>query len=352
MAQSQVAIIGTGLIGTSIGLNLMARKERKYIVVGADRDRGAARTAKKLGALDKEVGSIEEAVGGAGLVILAVPVMGARRILQDAARYVQPGTVVTDTCSTKADIMRWAEEFLPAGVHFVGGHPMAGKEKSGPEAAAVDLFREATWAMTPSPRADQGAVQVVQGLIESVGAIPLYIDPGEHDQYAAAMSHVPLLISVALFRMARDSQAWDDLALLAGPGFRDLTRLASGDPAMARDIVSTNREAIVHWLRRFRDELDTVAKAVEVGAEPVNDLLTSTQLDRDTFILNPPLRRRIEKTSAPSAQDAIGHMFVGGMYDRLKQMTATNGKGAGAAQTRDSDRELRRKLGIEDDDGQ
>ncbi|MBI5946624.1 MAG: prephenate dehydrogenase/arogenate dehydrogenase family protein [Chloroflexi bacterium] len=350
MAQSQVAIIGTGLIGTSIGLNLMARKDRSYTVVGADRDRGAARTAKKFGALDREVGSIEEAVEGAGLVILAVPVMGARRILQDAARYVKPGTVITDTCSTKAEVMRWAEEFLPAEVYFVGGHPMAGKEASGPEAATVDLFKEATWAMTPSPRAHEGAVQVVQGLIESMGATPLYIDPAEHDQYAAAISHVPLLISVALFRMARDSAAWDDLSLLAGPGFRDLTRLASGDPAMARDIVSTNREAIVHWLRRFRDELDTVAKAVEVGDEPVKDLLASTQLDRDTFILNPPRRRRIEKMEAPSAQDAIGHMFVGGMYDRLKQMSSANGDGGRAPRTTDSDRELRRKLGIEEDD--
>ncbi|HMO96497.1 MAG TPA: prephenate dehydrogenase/arogenate dehydrogenase family protein, partial [Tepidiformaceae bacterium] len=174
MAQSRISILGTGLIGASVGLGLAARPNRQYEIIGADRDRSAARTAKKLGAIDKEVGSLEESVSGAGLVILAVPVVAARQITQDASRYFEPGTVVTDVCSTKADIMRWAEEYLPDHVHFVGGHPMAGSEKSGPSAASPTLFKDATWAVTPSPRADQRAVSMILGLVEALGAYPLY----------------------------------------------------------------------------------------------------------------------------------------------------------------------------------
>lgn len=326
MAQGRVAIIGTGLIGTSIGLRLMTRKDRGYDVVGADRDRENLRAARKLGALDREAGSLEEALDGAGLVILALPVLAARHTIESMTPYIQPGAVVTDTCSTKADIMRWAAEFLPEEVHFVGGHPMAGREKSGPEAAQAGLFEGATWAITPSPRADEGAVRVVLGLVEAAGATPLFIDPGEHDQYTAAISHLPILLSVGLFRMVRDSAGWDDAALLAGPAFRDLTRLASGDPTMSADIMNTNREAVVHWLHRFRQELAAIEQAIETGGDPVKDLFASTQLDRDAFMLNPPARRLAERATLPSAQDAVGQLFVGSSYDKLRDIMNRSGR--------------------------
>jgi prephenate dehydrogenase len=343
MAQSRIAIIGTGLIGTSLGLALAQRKDRNYELVGVDRDRGHSREAKKMGALDREVGSLEEALAGSGLVVIAVPVLAAKRILQDMAPYIEPNAIVTDTCSTKSDILRWAQEFLPENIHFVGGHPMAGREHSGPGAGTADLFRGASWAVTPSPRANERAVETVLGLIESVGALPLYIDPGEHDNYAAAVSHVPILLSVALFRMVRDSQGWEDASLLAGPGFRDLTRLASGDPAMARDIMATNRDSVLHWVGRLQDELSTIRLAIEEGGQAMTDLFTSTALDREVFVTNPPQRRVPEGVAPPSTQDAIGRMFVGGLYDRLKQA------GDRPVVTKD-DPALRRRLGVEDDD--
>lgn len=344
MARSRITIIGTGLIGSSIGLGLMSRPGREYEVVGIDRDRLNAREAKKRGAIDREVGSLEEALEGAGLVVIAVPVMGARKILEEVGPYLAQGTIITDTCSTKADIMRWAAEFLPEHVNFVGGHPMAGREQSGPGAALDGLFKDATWAITPSPRANEGAVSAVLGMVEYLGAIPLYIDAAEHDTYAAAVSHLPILLSVALFRMIRDSQGWEDASLLAGPGFRDLTRLASGDATMSRDIMVTNREGVLHWLGRFQDELSTIRKALEQGGQEVRDLFASTQVDRDTFILDPPVRRRPEGVAAPSAQDAIGRLFVGGLYDKMKE--AGTRTPAGSARTDD----LRRKLGVQDED--
>jgi prephenate dehydrogenase len=344
MAQSRITIIGTGLIGTSLGLALAARKDRNYEIVGIDRDRNHARQAKKMGALDRDAGSLEEALKGSGLVVIAVPVLGAKRILQDMGPYLEPNATVTDTCSTKADILHWAGEFLPENVHFVGGHPMAGREHSGPGAAVADLFQGASWAVTPSPRANEQAVETVLGLVEAVGATPLYIDPAEHDNYAAAVSHVPILLSVALFRMVRDSQGWEDASLLAGPAFRDLTRLASGDPAMSRDIMATNRESVLHWLGRVQDELSTIRLAIESGGQAMTDLFTSTQLDRDAFILNPPQRRVPEGVAPPSTQDAIGRMFVGGFYDKLKQASERPPARIG------DDAALRRKLGAAEDD--
>jgi prephenate dehydrogenase len=345
MATARITIVGTGLIGTSIGLGLMARKERKYEVVGIDRDGANLKEAKRLGALDRETNSLEDALDGAGLTILAVPVQAARKVLEQGSQFFSDGAIVTDTCSTKADVIRWAAEFLPEGVSFVGGHPMTGREKSGPRAATADLFQDATWAITPSPRAHESAVGTVLGMVESLGAVPLYIDASEHDTYTAAVSHLPILLSVALFRMVRDSKGWDDAGLLAGPAFRDLTRLASGDPVMSRDIMATNRESVIHWLDRFIGELGIVRTALEQGGQVVTDMFSSTQVDRDSFILNPPARRKPEGPEAPSAQDAMGRLFVGGLYDKLKEASARN-----AAQR--DDRELKRKLGVPDDDGE
>ena len=345
MARSRITIIGTGLIGASIGKALMARSNREFEVVGVDRDRFNVKEAKKLGAIDRDVDSLEEALENAGLVIIAVPVAAARRILEEIGPYLKPGAIVTDVCSTKADIMRWAAEFLPEHVHFVGGHPMAGAEQSGPKAARADLFKGAAWAITPSPRASEDAVSVVLGMVESFGAEPLYIDPTEHDTYAAAISHLPILISVALFRMVRDSQGWEDASLLAGPAFRDLTRLASGDPTMSTDIMATNRDAVLHWLDRFQSELNTVRKAIEEGGQVVRDLFTSTQLDRDAFITTPPKRRYPEGPPVPSAQDAIGRLFAGALYDKLKEVQNRPLGPSGRA----NDDELRRKLGVRDE---
>jgi prephenate dehydrogenase len=340
MSRSRIAIVGTGLIGTSIGLGLAARSNRNYDLIGVDRDAGHLREAKKLGAIDRGVQSLEEAFEGTGLVIISVPVQAAQRVLQEGARYFADGAVITDTASTKGDILRWAQEYLPEGVNFIGGHPMAGKEKSGPGAAIGTLFQGATWAITPSAKADESAVSTVQGMVESLGAVPLYIDAAEHDTFTAAVSHLPILVSVALFRMVRDSKGWEDASLLAGPGFRDLTRLASGDAVMSRDIMATNREAVLHWLDRFQGELATIRTALEDGGDVVRDLFASTQLDRDTYIMNPPKRRLPDGPPAPSAQDQIGQLLAGGLYWKLKEASDRFGQ----VQGRMDDDDLRRKL--------
>lgn len=322
MSAPQIAILGTGLIGTSIGLGLRGLNGRKYEVIGADIEHQNARAAKRMGALDHDTGSVVEAVSGASLVIIAAPVQAARELMAVMASHLPNGAVVTDVCSTKANVLQWAEELLPRSVDFVGGHPMAGKETSGPEAATADLFKDATWAITPAPRAHERAVEAVVGIAEALGANPMHIDAAEHDQFAAAVSHMPLVLSVALFRLVRGSAAWEDAALLAGPGFRDLTRLASGDPTMSNDIVETNREAVLHWLQRFREQLLGIEDAIRDGGEPLKALFEETQEHRETWVHNPKRRRLPPGDPLPSTQDTFGEMLLGGrLYEKMNAAT-------------------------------
>jgi len=146
----RIAIIGLGLIGGSIGLALKRSSIKELHVVGTARTRDTLQRAKKLGAIDEEARTAGEAVRDARLVIIAAPILATRPLFEEIAPALLPGAIVTDVGSTKANVMRWAKELLPATAHFVGGHPMAGKETSGIDAADADLFREKTWVVVPS----------------------------------------------------------------------------------------------------------------------------------------------------------------------------------------------------------
>ena len=337
--ESQIAIIGTGLIGASVGHVLMGKSDRNYRVIGFDLDKGHGKKAKKLGAIDDDAGSLRAAVKEASLIVLSMPIGGARLVMEEIAPHVREGVIVTDTCSSKQDIMTWAAELLPEHVNFVGGHPMAGSTDTGPEAASADLFKDAYWAITPSTTAESEAIQVVQGLVETAGANTLYIDPEEHDMWAAAVSHMPLLLSVALFRTVRDSEGWEDASLMAGPGFIGATRLASTDHRMSTGIFETNRDATLHWLGRVRDELGTIMKAVELGGDAVEDLLKKTSFEREVFLDSPRGRVRKSSVETPSASDTMASLLMGGAaYEKLKEITEREPE-------LDRD-DLRRELGI------
>lgn len=348
MADSKIAIIGTGLIGASVGLNLMARKDRKYEVIGIDRSRQNARTARELKAVDGTVRYLDEGVRGASMIVLAVPARAAEELLVTMEPHVAEGAIITDTCSTKASFMAKAQEVYGNRASVIGGHPMAGSERSGPSAASVDLFKGAAWAVTPSPVASESSMRVVLGLIEAAGAVPIYVDPAEHDELVAAVSHVPLLLSVALFKLVRDSACWEDAEQLAGPGFRDMTRLVMGDPEMGTDIVATNRTAILSWLRRYQGELDTIIEALELSDDEAERLAEGVELPSDGDSDEPAAatadalmeslftRARLERfvfddrevgrqipkegTETPRSGDVIGQMFMGAyLYGRLKE---------------------------------
>ncbi|MFQ5826508.1 MAG: prephenate dehydrogenase, partial [Dehalococcoidia bacterium] len=205
------------------------------------------------------------AVQGADVVILATPIMAMKEVMREMASHLRPGAVVTDTASTKAQVMEWAEECLPTSVSFVGGHPMAGKEAWGIEVAEAGLFRGATYCLIPATGVSSEAVQRVAGMVEQVGARPLFLEAQEHDHLVAAVSHLPILISAALVSATTQSPFWPQMAELAATGYRDVTRLASGRPEMSRDICLSNKGAVLSWLDRFMEELQAFKHLLDEG---------------------------------------------------------------------------------------
>jgi prephenate dehydrogenase len=306
---ARIAIIGMGLIGGSIGLALKQANLKDTVVAGASRSRESVRNAKRLGAIDEEAGPAEYAARGAGLVIIASPIMTVPAVMQEIAPVLEPGAVVTDVCSTKAQVMRWAQEFLPESAHFVGGHPMAGKEQSGIDAADPALFHGRAWVIVPSVDAPEPAVRTVLALAQLAGAEPVFMDAQEHDSYVAAISHLPLALASALFSVAFGSAAWPELARLASSGFRDTTRLASGSPEMSHDIVQTNRDNIVHWIDRLQQELSQLRDVIASGdSKRIAEAFTRAHIERENFLVNGPPRR---ETGEPIERLSLTDMMLG-----------------------------------------
>ena len=286
----RVAIIGLGLIGGSIGLALKRAELDNLNIVGHDAEFGVNGRARKLGAIDKEARHPAEAAEGAALVIIATPILQVKAVFEAIAPALASGAVVTDTASTKRDVMSWAADFLPDDISFVGGHPIAGKETPGIEAAEASLFDGCPWAMIPTMNATESAIRTTENFITVIGAVPTLIDAEEHDSYLAAVSHLPLVLSTALFSLASRSQAWPELAPFAGPGFRDTTRLASSSPGMSHDISLTNRENLLHWLDRYLEELAglrTIIASSDTQEELIERFATA-QAARDAFMQAPP----------------------------------------------------------------
>jgi prephenate dehydrogenase len=288
----RIAIIGLGLIGGSIALALKRADIKDVEITGVARTRDTVNKARKLGAIDVDGGLPAEAVRGARLVVIAAPILTFPAIMDEIAPHLEYGAVVTDAGSTKGAVAAWAKEKLPTTVHFVGGHPMAGKEHAGIDHADADLFRGKPWVVSPSVDAPEGAVHTVVGLAQLCGAEPVFMDPQEHDAYVAAVSHLPLTVASALFSMAFSSQAWPELAALASSGFRDTTRLASGSPEMAHDIIQTNRDHIVHWIDRLQQELFRFREVIATGdSKRIAEAFTKVQLERENYMVNGPPRR-------------------------------------------------------------
>ena len=278
----RVAIVGLGLIGGSMGLALRQAHAAEQ-VTGYDLGRGLSDTARRAGAIDQSYASLADAVRGAELIILATPVGAMRALLQNIATLASPGVVITDVASTKSQVISWAEEFLPGNMYFVGGHPMAGKELSGVEAADATLFQNRIYCLTPTRKTSPIALNKVSMMIETLGARVRFLEPAEHDGQVALVSHLPFVVSAALMNTATESSGWGDSALLASSGFRDTTRLAAGSPEMYRDICLTNSETLVHALDSYLTTLQTFRAQIAARDPDLNELFARAQEARQQW---------------------------------------------------------------------
>jgi prephenate dehydrogenase len=254
---SRAAIIGLGLMGGSLGMAMRA-SGTAATVSGYDPEDSATAAAVAAGAVDEAAASVTACVTNADLVVLATPVLAMRQLLAEMAPMLDPGGLVTDLGSTKAQVMAWARAELPGGARFVGGHPMCGSERSGIGAASAALFRGAVWCITPDEGADAAAIAQLSELIQRVGARPAVVDAVRHDAAVARVSHLPLLAAAALVLAAAKGDQWRFDLTLGASGFRDTTRLASGSPLMARDICLTNAGPITTALDAYIETLQSL----------------------------------------------------------------------------------------------
>ncbi|MCX8126726.1 MAG: prephenate dehydrogenase, partial [Dehalococcoidia bacterium] len=269
MASVRITIIGLGLIGGSLGMALKLA-DPSIVINGYSRRASTVRKAVRLGVIDYGSGSIAASVRESDIVFICTPVRTIKDIFISIAPILKRNCTVTDVASTKVGVMEWAEKYLPGHVNFIGGHPMAGKENAGIEAAEAGLFRNCTWCLVPSSKASKYSLGRLSRIVRSVGAKPYIIDPARHDLLVAGISHLPLVLSTALVSTTTGSELWGEMARLASSGYRDVTRLASGDSRIYTDICLTNRQPIVKWiddftreLLRFRDRIDGGDESIE-----------------------------------------------------------------------------------------
>jgi prephenate dehydrogenase len=272
----KVAFLGLGLVGGSVALALRAAPDPwRSATLAAWTPGGAGpAAARRAGVLDAAAPSLEDALDGADIVVLAAPPLACLHLLDEVAAHrsrLAAAAVVTDVASTKAAIVaRAADRGLP----FVGGHPMAGRETSGYGAASADLFRDRPWVVAPDPHAgvtDDSRVTVVRDLAQACGARVVLLDPVEHDAAVAAISHLPLVLSAALVEAVAGPAGPGDWPLareLAASGWRDMTRLARGDATMGVGILATNGPAVVERVRAVRAVLDAWLAELEAPGGP------------------------------------------------------------------------------------
>jgi prephenate dehydrogenase len=250
----RVAIVGSGLIGGSVGLAIKAGSGAEVVVF--DQDPSVATRAVERGAADRWASTAASAVEGADLIFVATPVGAIADAVRSFASGLKKGAVVTDVGSTKAHVVLEVEGLVPRGSDFIGGHPMAGTEQEGIEAASPSLFRGAWWILTPTERSRTEAYQALHSILTTLGARIMALDATKHDELMAIVSHVPQLTATALMNMAAEQgEEHAGLLALAAGGFRDVTRVAASNPEIWIDICRQNGAAIADALEMFAGRL-------------------------------------------------------------------------------------------------
>jgi len=256
----RVAIIGVGLIGSSLGLALGDIQEVKE-VIGIDKNQDYLQEALNIGAIDK-IASLKEGVRDVDLIILATPVGIIKDLVVEVLPYIDNKTIITDVGSTKSTLVRKLEVLV--GDHiYIGGHPMTGAETSGPSGADKYLFENAIYVLTETEKTDQASLAELKNILEKIGSQVLVLSPENHDRTVAVTSHLPHLIAVNLMSVIEQfSQKDEQVTSLIAGGFRDTTRIAAGDPVMWRDIFLNNKEMVLETIDIFEERLSSLKELI------------------------------------------------------------------------------------------
>ncbi len=279
---NRVALIGIGLIGSSIALAARRRGLAGHIAISTRRAETLA-TAEALGLGDSYDLDPAKAAADADLIIAAVPVGSSEAIARAIAPVLKPGATVSDVGSVKQSVVEQMAPHLPAGVHFVPAHPVAGTERSGPDAGFAELFDNRWCILTPPPGTDPAAVDRLAAFWRGLGANVEVMTPPHHDLVLAITSHVPHLIAYNIVGTAADLETvtQSEVMKFSAGGFRDFTRIAASDPTMWRDIFLHNKPAVLEMLGRFTEDLIALQRAIRWGdGDALFNLFTRTRAIR------------------------------------------------------------------------
>jgi cyclohexadieny/prephenate dehydrogenase len=294
----RIALIGFGLIGGSIARAARAQGLVADIVATARSAKTRARVVE-LGVVDAVVETNAEAVKDADLVILCIPVGACGAVAQEIATHLKPGAIVSDVGSVKSAVVRDMAPHLPANVHFVPAHPVAGTEHSGPDSGFAELFINRWCILTPPEGADQGAVAKLRAFWAAIGAKVEVMTPDHHDLVLAITSHLPHLIAYTIVGTADElaQVTSSEVIKFSAGGFRDFTRIAASDPTMWRDVFLANKDAVLEMLGTFNEDLSKLTRAIRRGdGEALFDHFTRTRA----------IRRGIVETGQDSAAPDFG----------------------------------------------
>ena len=285
MSRTRVAILGLGLIGGSLGLALRQVGSEQVEVTGFARRAITGELALQMGAVDILADTPQAAVQDADFVFLCTPVLQMLPMAETVLPAMKPGAVLTDVGSTKGWFVKKIRSLLPPHIHYIGGHPMAGRERSGMEAAQADLFRDKWFIFTPLPDTPPDLMQRLRQLIQLTGAKTAELDERTHDQVTAVISHVPHVVAAGLVQLLRKQSDPALTARFIGGGFRDTTRIASSDADMWADICMTNGENIAAELDATVNLLGNVATMIRAGdRQGVHDYFTQAKQLRDALL--------------------------------------------------------------------
>ncbi|QJX07100.1 MULTISPECIES: prephenate/arogenate dehydrogenase family protein [Rhizobium] len=282
----RIALIGIGLIGSSLAYDIRRLGLATEIVV-ATRSPDTLKRAEELGLGDSYTTSSQDAVKDADLVIVSVPVGASESVAKEISASLKPGAIVTDVGSTKASVIAQMLPHMPDNVHFIPGHPLAGTEKSGPDAGFPGLF-EGRWCIfTPVAGTDETALKRLRSFWEALGSKVDEMDAEHHDKVLAIVSHLPHIIAYNIVGTADDLETVTETEVIkySASGFRDFTRLAASDPTMWRDVCLHNRDAILEMLARFSEDLAYLQRAIRWGeGDKIFELFTRTRAIRRSIV--------------------------------------------------------------------
>jgi len=262
----KITIIGVGLLGASLA---KACKERGLVgeIAGYGRNRENLEKARQLKIIDHCPADLAEAVKDADLIVLCTPVSTLVPLLQNMASAVRPGTLITDVGSVKGPVVKGIDQLMPEGVFFVGSHPIAGGENSGLEASTANLYQDAKCIVTPTTATDKTALEKISALWKAVGMKVISLSTDEHDFIFGAVSHLPHIVAYALMNTLGALKTPDgcEVTAYSGAGLRDITRIASSDPVMWRDICLSNRDHLLNLIDEFQQKLEEIRHTIEKG---------------------------------------------------------------------------------------